>query len=392
MENMGDAMKKSWDWVSPFGALLGLLFLNSPNFMIFKKMRIMGTQDISAANSLGDSFYILLALNVILFTIALFSGKNKWLRRISALLAGLLIVGLFYFSDHALLNITLEKTAYSRMSIGIDMWLVIICYASVIIKANEHETSRFFRMFMICCPFVLLAVLLFSGKMDQLGIMMEYYTYKVKFLTALNQHVLISLLVIATGIAIGIPLGYLVNEKRHFENFFIPFINITETLPAISLIAIVMIPLSMLSNQFPLLKQIGISGFGIAAPFVALVFYAIFPIVHNTQAAFKMIRSEYIEIGRSLGMNSRQIFLQVKMPIALPVIMSGIRIAVVYSVSGVTLAAFIGGGGLGTFILQNDSMDFVLLGALPVIGITFIADSILQFIINRLNLKRGIVQ
>lgn len=384
-------MKKVWDWVSPFGAFLGILFLNSSQFMIFKKMRIMDTENISAADSLGNGLYILLIAGSLILVMAILSDKNRLLKRLSGFLSGLIIVGLFFYSDYALANITLEKTEFSRISIGIGMWLSIISYASVIIKANEHEQNRMIRVLMLACPLVLIAVLLYTGRLNHLGIVMEYETYRLKFHVALIEHIYISLAVIGTGILIGVPLGYYTNRKRNAARIITPFVNITETIPAVSLIAIIMIPLAFLSNKFPVLMTIGISGFGLAAPFIALVLYAIFPIVHNTQAAFKMIDSEYFEIARSIGMTDRQIFRKIKLPLALPVILSGVRIAVVYSIAGATLAAFIGGGGLGTFILQNDSMDFVLLGTLPIITMTFLVDSILKFTINKLS-HRKVVQ
>ena len=154
------------------------------------------------------------------------------------------------------------------------------------------------------------------------------------------------------------------------------------------MIAILIIPLSALSNKYPVLANYGIMGFGMAPAFIALVFYALFPLVHNTRAAFKLVDDYYIEIAHALGMNRKRTFFTITLPMAFPTILSGIRIAAVYTFTGMVLAAFIGGGGLGFYMINSDSMDLILLGVIPMIIITFIVDNGLKWAVEKMSYGR----
>lgn len=380
---LGGLVKKTWDWVSPVAALLSIVSFLMPQFMVFKKMRIVGTQSIPATEVFGNDLNLLMSITLIVFITSCFMNRSLYFSRISGLLAIFMIGAIFYFSGDALQNLPYDKTPYSRLSIGVGMWCCFLCYSTMIIKAAEYEINKHIGFIMCMAPIAIIIVLTMLGNLEHLGIVMEYKGYEEKFMKSVWQHSMISLGVIFFGILLGIPLGYLSSKSKKMESIIVPMINIIETVPTVSLITIVVIPLTIVSNKFPFLQQIGISGFGVTAPFIALVLYAIFPIIHNTIAAIRMINNEFIEVGKAIGMNKSQLFFKVKLPIAMPVMLAGIKISIVYSISGATLAAFIGGGGLGTFILQTDSMDFVLLGTLPIIGMTFLADTLLTFIIKK---------
>ena len=169
--------------------------------------------------------------------------------------------------------------------------------------------------------------------------MIEYNTIRSQFWKALGVHIKFSLIIMAVSIVIGIPLGYAVNKRKLLETIVFSIMNLIETIPGISLIAILIIPLSALSNKYPVLANYGIMGFGMAPAFIALVFYALFPLVHNTRAAFKLVDDYYIEIAHALGMNRKRTFFTITLPMAFPTILSGIRIAAVYTFTGLHSSA-----------------------------------------------------
>lgn len=125
------------------------------------------------------------------------------------------------------------------------------------------------------------------------------------------------------------------------------------------------------------INQLGTSGIGIAPALIALTLYSLLPLVRNTYAGLKNVDPSIIDSGRGMGMTPMQIFLMIELPLAVPIIMAGVRSAAVALVGLATIAAAIGGGGLGQFILQgiqNVSLDQILLGTIPAILLAALLD------------------
>jgi osmoprotectant transport system permease protein len=111
------------------------------------------------------------------------------------------------------------------------------------------------------------------------------------------------------------------------------------------------------------------------------VLYALLPVVRNTSAGIAGVDASVIEAGRGMGLTQRQIFRQVELPLALPVLLAGLRIVTVQAIGLAVVAALIGAGGLGTFVFEGlgqYAVDLVLLGALPAIFLALAADFVLQ--------------
>lgn len=367
-------------------ALIAVATLFMPSFVLFKKMRIQTSAAITASTCFGKGYYLILAGTIAIVILNCFA--NKWVRYISGVLAGVMITLSLYIMSGALEWLPLDKTDYSRLSIGPSMWLWLLCMFCVIIKINEIIGNVWLQRLLYFIPVVLITGLVLTGNLNGLAIMIEYNTIKTQFWKALGVHIKFSALIMAVSILIGIPLGYWANRSPLLEKMIFSVLNLIETIPGISFIAILIIPLSALANRYPVLAEYGIMGFGMAPAFIALVFYALFPIVHNTRAAFKMVDSYYIEIAEAMGMNHRKIFLTVTLPMAFPTILSGIRIATVYTITGMVLAAFIGGGGLGFYMINSDSMDLILLGVIPMIIITFVIDNGLKWVVQKMSYGR----
>jgi len=131
---------------------------------------------------------------------------------------------------------------------------------------------------------------------------------------------------------------------------------------------------------------------GVAPAMIALVLYALLPVVRNTAVGLAGVDRAVIEAGRGMGLTSRQIFLQVELPLALPVLLAGLRIVTVQAIGLAVVAALIGAGGLGTFVFEGlgqYAVDLVLLGALPAIFLALAADFILQTLAARAESMRA---
>jgi osmoprotectant transport system permease protein len=131
------------------------------------------------------------------------------------------------------------------------------------------------------------------------------------------------------------------------------------------------------------IRDLGVSGIGTAPAIIALTLYSLLPLVRNTYAGLKNVDPAIIDSGRGMGMTARQIFFQIELPLALPVIMAGVRNAGISLVGIAAVASIIGAGALGDFILlgvNTTSVDLILLGAIPAIILAVILDAIMQIL------------
>jgi len=179
------------------------------------------------------------------------------------------------------------------------------------------------------------------------------------------------------ALLIAIPLGILISRYRKLYLPVITIAGILYTIPGIALIGI----LITLFNTGP------------ATIIIPLVLYAQLVLIRNTVAAIDTIDPLLLEVGRAMGMNARQLLLHVTLPLALPVIIAGLRIAIVTSIGIATLAALAGQGGLGTLIFSNiDSFDFdaISAGAILMAVFAVVADLLLLGVQTLLSRGRSV--
>lgn len=185
--------------------------------------------------------------------------------------------------------------------------------------------------------------------------------------TAFIEHIFLSFTAIAIGIAISLPAGILIARYRRYAEPVIGVTAIFQTIPSLALFGFLV----------PLL------GIGSATALVALVIYALLPILRNTYTGITGVDGSIIEAGRGMGMTRSQVLRKIELPLALPFIMAGIRTATVLTVGVATLATFVGAGGLGDIIyrgLQSYNNELVLAGALPVAFLAIAFDLLLKFV------------
>lgn len=198
--------------------------------------------------------------------------------------------------------------------------------------------------------------------------------YRSEILQLTLEH--LYLVGISTGIAIliGIPLGILITRKPGLSRWILGFANVMQTLPSLALFGF-LIPVPL------------IGGVGARTAIAALILYALLPIIRNTYTGIMGVNPAIREAGRGMGMTDRQLLLQVELPLALSVILAGVRLATVISVGVATIAAAIGAGGLGVFIFRGVATvnnQLILAGALPAALLALLIDFILGWIERRL--------
>src|SRR5690554_4006045 len=152
------------------------------------------------------------------------------------------------------------------------------------------------------------------------------------------------------------------------------------SLGSLALFGLLLAPLAWLAANVGWLHALGVRGIGWAPAFLALLGYSLLPMVRNTFVALSGVEAGVLEAARGMGMSRAQVFWQVRLPLALPVVLEGIRITTVQAIGLAAVAALVGAGGLGTFIFQGlgqAAMDLVLLGALPILAMALAADALL---------------
>ena len=199
--------------------------------------------------------------------------------------------------------------------------------------------------------------------------------HRAELAAMLQQHVL--LVSISTGIAValGVPAGIIAAHRPRVGRPLIALANIAQTIPSLALLGF-LIPLPF------------VGGIGPRAAIVALILYALLPIVRTTASGIQGIDRAVIEAATAMGMTGRQLLTMVELPLALPSIVAGIRVATVVGVGTATIAAFIGAGGLGDYILRGLSMvdaTMILAGAIPAAVLALFADGLLGWIERRLS-------
>jgi osmoprotectant transport system permease protein len=173
---------------------------------------------------------------------------------------------------------------------------------------------------------------------------------------------------------IGIPLGILIAHRRQLNKPVLTTANIIQTIPSLALFGF-LLPVPWLGERADRLA------------ILALTLYALLPIIRNTYDGIRGVDAAVIEAGRGMGLTESQLLFQVELPLAVSAILSGVRIAVVISVALATIAAFIGAGGLGEFILRGVAMvdnRVILAGAIPAAVLALAADFGVGWIEKRL--------
>jgi len=233
-------------------------------------------------------------------------------------------------------------------------------------------------------------VFVYMGVFDDFSILKEYQIKKNQFVDSFTTHLFLSLGSVTFGSLVAIPLGYLAYRKKHLESAVMVPLSIVETIPSLSLFGILLVPLASL-GRIDFFRALGISGIGWAPAFVALSLYTLLPIGRNTLVGFSTVGRDVIEAAQGMGMMRKQIFRKIEFPLALPIIITGVRIALVQTIGGAVLAGLVGGGGLGTFVflgLAEASPDLVLLGVIPIVLLTLTMDKVLKLLIERIRRRK----
>lgn len=316
--------------------------------------------------------------------------RQKATLLLTLLLGEALLFALLYWSGREATQLAAQGSALARTSFASGLWLSLALSILLAADAISHLTRHpLWRLLLNAQLWLPVIVLIASGQLSELALMKEYVNRHDVFDQALARHLLLLIATLLPALLIGVPIGVMLFRRAPLQGPAFSLLNIIQTVPSVALFGLLIAPLAALAKAVPWL---GISGIGLAPALIALVLYALLPLVRSVVTGLQQVPASVRETARGMGMSTRQIFWQVELPLALPVLLTGLRVVAVQTIGMAVIAALIGAGGFGAIIFQgllSSALELVLLGVMPVIALAVIADALFKFLISLLEVRNG---
>lgn len=375
------AARPTWLALDKLGVLIAFIAAAGAAlpFALFRANRIVPGEARSLLTALPE-------LPAILLAAVLLIGFGTALLRfpiIAKLAVGFVVLAvLLAFIGWSGSYLTPEGDTFARVSPGAGFWLLVFAFALLVTDAlTRLRFAPLVRIGILVVVAAAMALLLWSGSWNDLSMLKEYATRATAFWAEARTHMALAFGSVAIASVAGLPVGILCYKVKPVRAAVLNVLNIVQTIPSIALFGLLIAPLAWVAANVPGASDIGISGIGVAPAMVALFAYSLLPIVSNTVVGLQSVSPAAVDAAKGMGMTAAQRLMGVELPLAFPVILTGIRIVLVQNIGLATIAALIGGGGFGVFVFQGigqTAMDLVLLGAVPTVALAFAAAVVLD--------------
>ena len=360
------------------GAAYGLPFVRvAPN-------RLLSGEPVFLSDALlhlnGQLIVPLLLALFILLSVAVLQPRKRITQVLVFLAMAAALAGLWLLAGHIANNANnaIEtQNSFARTALGAGFWaLGAMAWLIGIDAAARLQLATLPRLLLQIA--LLLPLLLTLNQGLNLSIAQEYANHSDVFWPAILRHLQIVILAVAPALVIGLLLAWRMSKNRELRQAIFPVLNVLQTIPSIALFGLLMAPLAWIALQWPALSRAGIGGVGIAPAVLALLMYALLPIARSALAGLEQVPAEAVYAARAMGMSSRQILLEVELPLALPALLIGLRTAVVQTTGLAAVCALVGAGGLGQIMfdgLFSAANELVILGVIPIVLLAMLADT-----------------
>lgn len=334
---------------------------------------------------------ILLAAPLALLILCWLPGRLASLLILLVAQAGFTL--LLWTAGEAAHRLAENGSALARTSPGSGLWLGLLLLLLICSEAIRRLTPHAIWRWLLNVQLWLLPCwLLWSGALDGLSLLKEYANRQETFDNALHQHLTLLWGTLLPGLLIGVPLGMWCWRHPSRQSGVFTLLNIIQTIPSVALFGLLIAPLAGLAQRFPWLSAFGVAGTGLTPALIALVLYALLPLVRGVVAGMQQVSSTVLESAAAMGMGRGHIFLGVQLPLALPVLLRSLRVVVVQTIGMAVVAALIGAGGFGALVFQgllSSALDLVLLGVIPVIALAVAVDALFSLAATLLKGETG---
>lgn len=335
----------------------------------------------------------LLWLPVPLALAALSFIPKRWALVLTLLIAELLFAGLHWGAGRAATDLARTGSTVARTSMGSGLWLWLALSLLAASDAIRRLTvSPLWRWLLHAQLWLLPLYILQSGALHDLSLLKEYVNRQEVFDDALAQHLTLLFATLLPALVAGVAIGLWCYRHPSRQSPVFAVLNVIQTIPSVALFGLLIAPLAGLVKEFPLLGSLGIAGTGITPALIALILYALLPLVRGVVAGLNQVPREVLESAAGQGMSARQRFFLVRLPLALPLLLRSLRVVAVQTVGMAVIAALIGAGGFGALVFQgllSSALDLVLLGVIPVIVLAVVIDALFGLWIALLEVKQA---
>ena len=217
-----------------------------------------------------------------------------------------------------------------------------------------------------------------AGALDSLSLVREAAGRAAELRGALAGHVALSLSALLLALILAVPFSALVLDRPRLEAAFLTAASGIQVIPSIALFGLLIAPLAALASAFPALRELGLGGIGPAPAILGIAAYLVLPLARGILSGLRVAPAELVEAARGQGLSPAGILWGLRVPLGAGVMLGALRLAAVQAVGLATLAALVGGGGLGTLVFQGIGQlatDLILLGVLPVLVLSLAVDA-----------------
>ena len=313
-------------------------------------------------------------------TVALAFWPGRTALWLTFLLSEALFIVLFWSAGQAATQMAAVESPLARTSVGSGLWLWLALCLLVCSDAIRRLTPQPVWRWLLNAQFwVIPLLILFSGDLNQLSLLKEYVNRQEVFDNALAQHLTILFGTLIPALLLGVPLGIGCYRHPSRQGAVFTVLNVIQTIPSVALFGLLIAPLAGLVKSFPALAAAGIAGTGLTPALIALVLYALLPLVRGVVAGLSQVPPDVLESAHAMGMSARQCFWKIQLPLALPLLVRSLRVVTVQTVGMAVIAALIGAGGFGALVFQgllSSALDLVLLGVVPTIALAVVLDAL----------------
>ena len=287
------------------------------------------------------------------------------------------LAGMWVLAGYFAHSATQAENPFTRTALGAGFWTLFAMAWMIALDAIDRLQLTTLGRLLLQSVF-LLPLLLSLNEGQHLSIAKEYANQSDVFGPAILRHLQIVFLAVVPALLIGLLLAWRMTRKQNLRQALFPVLNVIQTIPSIALFGLLMAPLAWIAIQLPALGHAGISGVGLAPAVIALFMYALLPIVRSALAGLEQVPAEAINAARGMGMSAGQLLWQIELPLTMPVLLIGLRTAVVQTTGLAAVSALVGAGGLGQMMfdgLFSAANELVILGVIPIVLLALLADT-----------------
>lgn len=360
-------------------------------FINFAPNRLVSGESI-ALSRLPEHVGLILSLPVLILACLTRAPSRRLSLTLTLITGELLFIAILWVMGHTASQFAEQGSALARTSPGSGLWLSLtLCLLLCADTINRLTPTALWRLLLNLQVWIVPVALLWSGYFADLSLLKEYANRQDVFDDALTRHLALLLGTLLPALMIGVPLGVLCYTRPGWQSSVFSVLNVIQTVPSVALFGLLIAPLAGLVKLAPWLSSLGVSGIGVAPALIALVLYALLPLVRGVVAGLQHVPRNIIESAEGMGMSRWQIFWRAEVPLALPVLLRSLRVVCVQTIGMTVIAALIGAGGFGAIIFQgllSSALDLVLLGVIPVIALAVILDALFKLFISLLEEKQ----